>query len=160
MTRLPGAALIPLGLVLALGMGCATTRPFSGPAGKPAYRSSRKIPEWVTHRPEIPGHFVTVGIATGSPSLEDGQRGAVAAAVSEIVTYLGIHAAVLYTETRSDLELQVTDQITARGAARVASGRTVEMYYEEQRRAAHGPDARVGSTMSMFWWPSLTPNSN
>lgn len=143
MTRLPGAVLIPLGLILALGMGCATTRPISGPSGKPAYRSSRKVPDWVTRRPDIPGHFVTVGIATGSPSLEDGQRAAVAAAVSEIVTYLGIHAEILYTETRSDLEIQVTDQITARGAARVASGRTVEMYYEELRRAADGPDARA-----------------
>ncbi|NIM61093.1 MAG: VWA domain-containing protein [Acidobacteria bacterium] len=71
-----------------------------------------------------------MGIATNMPSLEEGQRAAVGAAVSDIVTYMGISAEVYYRETQSELATQVTNQLTARGAARVASGRMVEMYYE------------------------------
>ncbi len=138
MTRLPGALLPALGIAALAAAACSSRAPYEAVSEKPLHRSARKMPEWVTRRPDLPGHFVTVGIATGMSSLEEGQRAAVGEAVSEVVTYLGVRAEILYQQTRTELTTHLTEQITARAAARVASGRTVEMYYEVRGRFADG----------------------
>jgi Ca-activated chloride channel homolog len=136
-------AFAALTLILVFSLGCSAHERFPDSSGRPTHRSSRNLPDWVTKRPDLPGYFVSVGVATEMPSLQEGQQAAVAAAVSEIITYLGIDAELLFDETRTELTTQVTNQITARGAARIASGRAVEMYFEKRRRYVESSPAVV-----------------
>ncbi len=138
MIRIPAATIGALGLALLVSGGCGFHRRVAAPVDKPVFRSARRPPDWITSRPSLPDTLVSVGIATGATSLEAGQTAAVRAAVSDIVTYLGIRAEVLFTQTESKLTTEVTSQITARGAGRIASGRTVEMYFEKHEQFRSG----------------------
>ncbi len=103
---------------------------------RPIERSARRKPDWITQLPEDPRYFFSIGIATGTDSLEAGKAQALGAAIEDVVNYLGIRAQVSYEESRTELTTRLVSRITAEGKGRVARGRLLEMYYERSRTTA------------------------
>ena len=132
--------------MVALILTAACTAPLSRPGVSDARRierSAKKKPAWITQIPEDPRYFFATGIATGATSLEDGKSQALAAAIEEVVNYLGIRAEVSYKESRTELTTRLVSRITSEGQGRLAQGRLLEMYYERSRsaRAAGAQDS-------------------
>jgi hypothetical protein len=91
-------------------------------------------PRWIDRPPEDRLYLYVVGVATDSPTLEEGRRLAISNAVSEIVQYFGITSKVRFNEKRTELYTKVLDEFEATSRGAIIKGSFVEDWHFEEDR--------------------------
>ncbi len=148
-------------LLAAIITGCASSKPLrtknSGRASKKAKRtgvpvlveaSQKKAPSWITEIPEDENYYYYVGTSKDTSSFDEGKKGALADALSQVVATIGIKVTSTSTvEERyfaEQYETTLQSELFTEGRAKLQDAQLKEIYYEKYEN----PD---GSTFYRVW---------
>ena len=116
--------------------------------------SHKKAPEWVTVVPKADKEFYYfVGRASGKNALEDAETDAVADAIRQVVTMIGLDVTVDYDRLRKEAEVILDDRLISRGAARVLGIKVMESYHRRGAEYSAGELRHKYEAAVLIRWP-------
>lgn len=116
--------------------------------------SHKKAPDWVTVVPQADReYYYFVGRASGKNALEDAETDAVADAIRQVVTMIGLDVKVDYDRLRKEAEVILDDRLVSRGAARISGIKVMESYHRRQAEYRAAELRHIYEAAVLVRWP-------